>query len=191
METKVRGFAHILTIAGVPVLVHWSVVVITVLLVATAVTQALYTLYAIAAYLGLLLLHEWGHLVAARRRGYGVWTIELYPLHGWTRVDAPRTQFDACVVAWGGVAAQAAVAVPLILYTAIFGWPPFGPINALLAVFGYLSVVIAIYNLVPVGRLDGVLAWQIVPLLWRRWRRSRRRRHPGQASGRKGGGWVN
>ena len=123
-----------------------------------------------------------------------MWSVELYPLHGYTRCDAPRTQYDACVVAWGGVLAQGAIALPLVLYTSIFGFTAFGPLNALLAVFGYLSVVIAVFNLIPLGRLDGVIAWRIVPYLWRNRRAGRRRSHVledhRQESRGDKGGWV-
>jgi Zn-dependent protease len=123
-----------------------------------------------------------------------VWSIELYPLHGYTRYDAPRSPYDACVVAWGGVAAQGAIALPLILYTVFFGFTSIGPLNAILAVFGYLSVVIAIHNLIPVGRLDGATAWRLLPHLWRRWWFARRRADPlsGNERGGEGskGGWV-
>ncbi|HEY8148621.1 MAG TPA: hypothetical protein VIK51_06925 [Vicinamibacteria bacterium] len=188
-----RGFARITRLAGTTVYVHWTVIVITAVALVAALNNAASTLFLAAAYLGVLLLHEWGHARAARRKGYAVWSIELYPLHGLTRYDAPRSHYDACVVAWGGVLAQLAVAVPLVLWATIFGFTSVGVVNALIAIFGYLSLLWAIVNLMPVARLDGALAWQIVPYLWhrRRWFRlgTSRQVDRGKRVGRKGG-WV-
>jgi Zn-dependent protease len=155
-------------VVGTAVYVHWSVVAISIVLVLSSVKDAASTLFLLAAYLGVLFLHEWGHLIVARRRGLAVWSIELYPIHGLTRYAAPVYRYDACIVAWGGVLAQFAVAIPLIAWTTIFGFTSIGPVNGLLAMFGYFSAVIAVVNLAPVARLDGAEAWRIVPLLWRR-----------------------
>ena len=165
-----KRFFAVTRISGATVYVHWSVVVITALMMLSAVENAAVTLFAVAAYLGVLLLHEWGHLVAARRSGCAVWSIELYPLHGFTRCSPPSTHYAACVIAWGGVLAQLAVAVPLILWASVLGLTPIGLVNALIVMFGF-SAVIAVVNLLPGSRLDGATAWQILPYLLRRVRR--------------------
>jgi putative copper export protein len=95
-----RGFGRIGRVAGTTVYVHWSVVVIAAIALLIDLKNAASTLFLIASYLGVLLLHEWGHARAARGKRYAVWSIELYPLHGVTRYDAPRSHYDACVVAW-------------------------------------------------------------------------------------------
>src|SRR3954454_21047800 len=120
-------------LSGATVYVHWSVVAITAVLLASALEYAASTLFLAAAYLGVLLLHEWGHLVAARNRRCAVWSIELYPIHGITRYSAPYSQYDASVVAWGGVLAQLAVAVPLIAWATVFGFTRIGVVNGLIA----------------------------------------------------------
>ena len=179
-------------VSGVPVHVHWSVFVVTGVMLLSAVEQAAMTLVAICAYLGVLLLHEWGHLLAARRVGCTVWSIELYPLHGLTRYSAASTRYDTCVVAWGGVLAQLAVALPLVAWTTFVGFTSVAIVNGLLALFGYFSAVIAAFNLLPFSRLDGAIAWQILPILWRRFG-LRRTRPPSPLAGRgrsKGGRWV-
>jgi Zn-dependent protease len=181
-------------LSGATVYVHWSVILIAGLLLIGAIENAPSTLFLVSAYLGILFLHEFGHLVAATRRGYAVWSIELYPFHGFTRYAAPHSHYDACVVAWGGVLAQLAVAVPLILWTAVFGFTSIGVVNALIAMFGYLSAVFAVFNLAPVSRLDGATAWQIVPYLWRKALRWRVRPAPPRVGGKRPsrpkGGWV-
>jgi Zn-dependent protease len=112
----------------------------------------------------------------ARLRGYGVWSVEIYPIHGVTRCDAPRSHFDRCLVAWGGVLAQIAIAIPLIAWVAIFGYTSVEAINAVLALLGFFSLAIAAINLLPIPHLDGSLAWQLLPLLLRRLRSVQNRR---------------
>jgi len=96
-------------------------------------------------------------------------------------------------VAWGGVLAQLAVAVPLVLWSVVFGFTAIGVVNAIIAMFGYLSLLWVALNLMPVARLDGAIAWQIVPYLWRRrrWLRSGPERPEGDRRKRLSkGGWV-
>jgi Zn-dependent protease len=164
-----KGFVRLTRIAGVTVYMHWSVIAVTMVLLLNAIRDAAVTVFLLFAYLAVLLLHEAGHALAAQRLGYRVWSIEMYPFHGLTRYEAPASHYHACVVAWGGVLAQLMVALPLIYWSATFGFTRVGVFNALIAIFGYLSAVIAVLNLLPVGRLDGATAWQIVPYLWRRY----------------------
>jgi Zn-dependent protease len=180
-------------ISGATVFVHWSVLAVTGVMLLSAIENATMTLVAVAAYLGVLMLHEWGHLVAAHRVGSVVWSIELYPFHGITRFAETASRYDACVVAWGGVLAQLAVAVPLVLWAHFMGFTRIGAVNAFIAMFGYFSAVIAVFNLLPVGRLDGATAWRIVPLLWRRRSAARARSAATEAAGRqrtRKGDWI-
>jgi Zn-dependent protease len=48
---------------------------------------------------------------------------------------------------------------------AVFGLTSSPEINSALGVLGYFSAFIAIFNLVPVGNLDGVKAWPLIPML--------------------------
>jgi Zn-dependent protease len=190
----VRGFGKVARLGGTTVYVHWTVIVIAAIALLGDVEHIASTLFLVVSYLGVLLLHEWGHARVARGKGYGVWSIELYPLHGITRYDAPHSHYDACVVAWGGVLAQLAVGLPLVLWAVVFGFTSIGVINAAIAIFGYLSLLWVALNLLPVAHLDGALAWQILPYLWRRrsWFRSGPKRPDvdrGKRIERKGG-WV-
>ncbi len=53
--------------------------------------------------MALMLLHESGHMLAAHNKGCQVLGIELYPIFGLCRFEAPWSRFDHCVIAWGGV----------------------------------------------------------------------------------------
>ena len=176
-----KRLTRVARIDGVDVYVHWATFLIGgIVLIGSLPKRLEITLVAVGAYLGILLIHEWGHVVAGRRRGSVAWSIELYPILGLTRLSVPRSYFDECVIAWGGVLAQLAVALPLIAWVAIFGFTPSEQINAVLALLGSFSVFIAVMNLLPAPRLDGAKAWPLIPMLLRRAisAYSRRRREP-------------
>jgi Zn-dependent protease len=178
-------------VSGVPVHVHWSVVAIAFVMVGSSVEHPGMALVAVTCYLGVLLLHEWGHMAAAHRKGLTVWSIELYPFHGRTMYAASARPYDTCVVAWAGVVAQLVVAVPIVAWLVVVGFTRVNAVNAVLALFGYFSAFIAALNLLPIPPLDGATAWRIIPLLWRRkpWRTWRSATRSPQARKAKGP-WV-
>jgi stage IV sporulation protein FB len=163
-----KRLTRIARIDGVDVYFHWSTFAIGGLVLVRSFPQLKVALVAIAAYLGILMIHEWGHVIAARRRRCAAWSIEIYPVYGLTQFSAPRSSFDECVIAWGGVLAQLVVAAPLVAWVTVFGFSASEETNAVLAVLGHCSVLIAILNLLPVRPLDGAKAWAIIPMLVRR-----------------------
>jgi hypothetical protein len=61
----------------------------------------------------------------------------------------PWSKFDHCVIAWGGVLAQAVVAAPIVVGVTLFGYTRFEAVHAVLAILGFFSVGVAIFNLLP------------------------------------------
>jgi Zn-dependent protease len=142
-------------VCGVDVYVHWSIFAIGILILAGAIRRPASTLAGMAAYLGLLIVHESGHLMVARRRGCRAFSMALYPIFGLARFEAPDSRIDRALIAWGGVLAQTVVAVPLALYVVLFGYTRFEAINAVLAILGGYSLLVAAFNLLPLHPLDG------------------------------------
>jgi Zn-dependent protease len=170
LPIKLDKLTEILRIQGTPVYVHWSVWLIVVLIMVNVVRRPIQSLLALTAYLGVLLIHETGHLVAARKMHCEVHEIRLYPIFGVTKFQTPWSKMDHCVIAWGGVIAQAIVAIPIITAVTIFGYSGFEPFNTVLAILGFFSIGVAIFNLLPVRPLDGSIAWAIIPEAFRRFR---------------------
>ena len=104
-------------IRGVRVFVHWSVLLFGTIFLLGAVEDAPLALTVLGSYYGVILLHECGHMVAAQRKGCAVWLIELYLIWGITRFGEPHSRYDHGIIAWGGVVAQALVAVPLLVWS--------------------------------------------------------------------------
>ena len=155
-------------IKRVNVFVHWSLLLIGTLILLGAVENPLLSFTVLVSYYGVILLHDCGHIFAALRRGCEVFSIELYPIWGITQFTLPFSAFDQCVIAWGGVAAQALVAVPLIGCAELLGYSRFEPVSAILAIWGFFSLSMAIFNLLPIQPLDGATAWRLLPALVKR-----------------------
>jgi Zn-dependent protease len=173
---KFAKLTQVMRIKGVPVYVHWSVLLIVAIILLNALRRPLLALFGLASYLGVLLIHEYGHVVAARRKLCEVISIEIYPVFGVTEFQTPWSRFDHCVIAWGGVIAQLIVALPLVAFVAVFGYTRFEPLNAALAILGFFSLGVAIFNLLPLHRLDGSIAWGFFPAFLQRLRTRRQQR---------------
>ena len=116
----------------------------------------------LASYYGVILIHECGHMIAAQSKGCAVSSIELYPVWGIPCFEEPYSRFDDCVIAWGGVAAQALIGVPLVVRVEVFGYTHSQAVNAVLAILGFFSLSTAVFNLLPLRPLDGATAWGLI-----------------------------
>jgi stage IV sporulation protein FB len=170
---RIDKLTEILRIRGVPVYLHWSVLLIAVLILVNVIHHPAGSLLGLAAYISVLLIHESGHLIAAQRMRCEVLSIQLYPIFGITKFETPWSKFDHCLIAWGGVIAQAVVALPTVGWVILFGYTRFEPINAVLALLGFFSLGVAAVNLLPIAPLDGAIAWAIIPESIKRLRGSR------------------
>ena len=167
-------------VRSVPVLVHWGVFALVLLVVVSSGERIVSAIVAAAAYLAMLLIHEYGHQWIATHRGCTVLAIELFPLHGRCRFESPRSELDSSFIAWGGVVAQFSVAIPLATFVLVNGYTANRSVNAVLAILGFMSPAIGLFNLLPVGNLDGRAAWRLfVQIRARRSSGTSRRRRPG------------
>lgn len=169
-------------IAGIPVGVNWSVLVILWLLAWSLAVGYLpttepgyepleYWLVGIAAavvFLASLLAHEMGHALVAIRSGVGVHGITLWLFGGVSKLDSeattpqaelrialmgPAVSLGIAAVAGAGAVALAAVDAPG-LAVAAFVW------------LATINVVLGVFNLMPAAPLDGGRVLKAI--LWRR-----------------------
>lgn len=164
-------------VKGVNVYVHWSVFCVAAFFLLGALREPWMALVGMICWLGIILIHECGHLVAAQRKKCYVLEIELYPIFGVTRFELPWSRVDRAVIAWGGVIAQAVVAIPCVVLILVFGYSRFEIVNEVLVLLGFFSLLIAAFNLLPFPPLDGDTAWDIIPALYAR-ARDRKKRPP-------------
>lgn len=173
---------EVMQIRNVKVYAHWSVLLLGAIILIGAVEEPLLSFMVLVSYYGVILIHECGHMVAAQSRKCPVWSIELYPIWGITRFDEPYSRHDYCVIAWGGVVAQAIIAIPLIAWVEIFGYTPYQSANAALAILGFFSISMALFNLLPLRPLDGAIAWRLLPALFKSSSTRPTKREPGWRS---------
>jgi Zn-dependent protease len=171
---KFGRLTRVAQVRGVDVYVHWSIFAIGALILLRSARKPLTTVIGLAAYLSLLIIHESGHLIMARRRGYQAYSIAFYPIFGLARFERPDSRVDRALIAWGGVLAQAIVGIPLALYAALVGYTPFAALNAVLVILGGYSLCAAAFNLLPVRPLDGSVAWDLIPAYLEQKRQSSR-----------------
>lgn len=167
---------EVMEIRGVKVYVHWSVLAIGGLFLIGALERPWEIMVALFSYYGVLLLHECGHMIAAQRKGCRVNWITLYPILGLVSFDQPYSRYDHAVIAWGGIVAQSLVGIPIVVWLSIFGYSKFEASNVALGIWGYMSLGLAVFNLIPVRPLDGAMAWTLFPELFKGfWNRAKKR----------------
>lgn len=169
------------SIAGVPVGVHWSVLVIMALVVVllgdsvlptmapggSATTYWLVAAPGAVVFLASLLAHELAHALVARRRGVRVRSITLWMLGGVTHLEgeapSPRTELEIAVAG-----PLTSVAAGVALLAAAWGLDTVGaPAAVVMAVLwiGVMNAFLGAFNLLPGAPLDGGRVLRAV--LWR------------------------
>jgi Zn-dependent protease len=109
-------------------------------------------------------VHELGHAFIAKRLGYHVRRIQIFPIHGLCVYEAPYSPYEDSLIAWGGVLAQLVLFIPAASTLAFFGNSSVGSVNVLLVTFSYINATIMVTNLTPAAPFDGKTAWRI-PLI--------------------------
>ncbi len=165
-----------------PVLMHWSV------LLAIPFGWAIsgrfsHGLVLFPAFTLLMLIHELGHAVVARRFGVRVLSVRLHAFHGLCVHEEPKSARADIAISWGGVLAQAllfgATLVAVEIINSVFGRIT-APWSVAVRVFTGTNLIIILINLLPIQPLDGATAWRVLPFVggWVRgmFRRRRQRR---------------
>ena len=157
---------------GIPVRAHW-----TVPFGALFFTGFAFAPLAWLAFFSLILVHEAGHALLARRYGHHVVAIDLTGFGGLCRWSGYATDRQRAVIAWGGVIAQALLFAVTALVVLLVG-SPHGPLAQVTDVFLRTNLWIMALNLLPFPPLDGAQAWSILRHLRRPTRREPPRGEP-------------
>jgi stage IV sporulation protein FB len=115
----------------------------------------------IALLFGCVLLHEFGHVLAARRYGIATPDITLLPIGGVARLERiPEKPGEELVVALAGPAVNVAIAA--LLFLALGGLPDPRALASLedgrhdmLARLFWVNVTLVVFNLIPAFPMDG------------------------------------
>lgn len=193
-----RSSVRLGNIAGVPVGVSWTLLVLALVFTVglaegrlpasdpgyAEATYWIAALVTVAGFVASILAHELGHAIVARRHGFQVQGVTLWLLGGVARytgeTDRPQTELSVAAIgpatslAVGGVFAGTAWAVDMLGIDPLAG--------SVLRWLAVVNVVLAVFNALPAAPLDG--GHVLAALIW--WRTGDR--HRGQvgaaASGR-------
>lgn len=140
---------------GVPVYLHWSFPTGAIWPLGFAHFQLVPSLYLCAGYVLIVLLHELGHLVAARFVKHRVFSIEITGAGGMCKTEGMRDLRSAVLIYSGGLFFQ------LILFlVGVAGFVLFPDLNS--EAFSYFLIVATFFNagmfilnLLPIGTRDG------------------------------------
>lgn len=158
-------------IAGIPVGLHWGLLVIAGLYLtilggqvlpqaapsASTTTHWLVAALGVVLFFGSILAHELGHSLTAKREGIGVRAITLWLLGGVAEIEHDaRTPGAEFRIAAAGPAVSVALSM-LFIATGVGLEAAFGPsIVATMAWWlGIVNAFLAVFNLVPAAPLDG------------------------------------
>jgi stage IV sporulation protein FB len=162
------GYLTIARWKGTPIRIHWS----------TPIGMLVFGRFAFVpgfwlGFLILVVLHEMGHALLARRMGLHARSIEIHALGGQCRFGGGSVSpWQHAVVAWGGVLAQGAL-LGIALAVSLFApLPPVAFVGELMSALVYTNLWLIAINLLPIPPLDGAQAWRLLPL----WRERRARR---------------
>jgi Zn-dependent protease len=173
-----RSTVRLGTIAKIPIGVHWSVLLILILLVAILSTSVLpaagrgvsalvYMSVAILTallFLASLLAHEIAHLLMARRSGVAATSVTLWLLGGITELkgEARSPRAELAIAVAGPLASLAVSALAFLLVTPLQGVPVARTAMIWLA---FMNLLLGAFNLLPGAPLDGGRV--LHALIWR------------------------
>ena len=153
--------------AGIKVFIHWTFILLVIWLSWMHLQQGhglfeiIMGLIFLAALFACVILHEFGHALAARRYGIGTRDINLLPIGGVARLESmPEDPKEELVVAIAGPAVNVAIAAGLYLIMMLLGQTDIGLGHHItgsnfLADLLVINIILVLFNLIPAFPMDG------------------------------------
>jgi Zn-dependent protease len=165
---------------GIAVYVHWSFVLVPLLVFFSSreagLLAALVMVALALAVFGCVLLHEFGHALTARAYGIRSRDITLYPIGGVARLEGiPPRPVEELFIALAGPAVNLAIAFVLAVVLVLLGVSHFvlvpgadaGPPGAsFIANLLLANLILAFFNLLPAFPMDGGRVLRSLLALW-------------------------
>ena len=157
---------RIATIAGTEVRIHATFLLLLIFVASQALSEgfgmdgAREMVMLVCAMFFCVLLHEFGHVAAARRYGIRTPDITLWPIGGVARLERmPRKPSEELVVAICGplvnVVIAALIGLVLTVPVSELGEADFGAPGHFLEKLMALNIVMVVFNLIPAFPMDG------------------------------------
>ena len=175
---KPRAALRIGSLWGVPIYAH-----VTLPLGLALVSQFSFRPWTWLGLIVIVLVHELGHALLLLRYRLPVLHIVMHGFGGEVETVDWITPWQRAVVAWGGVLAQAALFFVVSLSSQFGLWCFTSGAVDLRVTLTATNLLVAAFNLLPFGNLDGRQAWRLPFLVllrarhaWLAWRLARARR---------------
>ncbi|MDH0867797.1 ATP-dependent Clp protease adaptor ClpS [Mitsuaria sp. GD03876] len=160
------------TIRGVPVFIGWSLPAGGLLVSLISRADVWHWPHYCIAYTALILVHEGGHLLAAKALRLQVFALDLHGLGGHCLLAMPRSVAGCALLYLSGMLAQL-VAFAIALWVALPVWPslyagPHGFARAFAVTFVLVNAVVFFLSLIPMRPQpdavsnDGRVLWELL-----------------------------
>jgi Zn-dependent protease len=165
------GSFRLFRVAGIDVFLHWSWLVVAYFELQLSPQRYGAPVWGVVEYLsvfGIVLLHEFGHVLACRQVGGRANRIVLWPLGGVALVNPPpRPGAFLWTLAAGPLVnvALVPVTVALVVLGGLAGWGAAAPdAQHFVVALAWINALLLLFNLLPIFPLDGGQILQ--GLLW-------------------------
>jgi Zn-dependent protease len=139
---------------GIPVRVHWTLLVLGVLVGLTEGAGALGTILSATLLFASVVVHEVAHALVARAHGIATRDIVLTPIGGVARLeDMPRSGRAEVLIALAGPAASLLLSAAAFAALALTGKVVLGA--SLLSTLAWSNAMLGLFNLLPAFPMDG------------------------------------
>ena len=147
-------------IKGVPVFVHWSFPTGGVFLAFFVGDTSWPTMLSlVSAYTALILIHEFGHTIAAKALSLKVHAILVTAAGGCCYADVPSTTRSKLILYGGGLIAQLILLATTTALLLTLESPAPKALNPFILVFTIVNVVMLVINIYPSDGTDGKHLW--------------------------------
>jgi len=157
--TKMRGAPRIIRLFDIDVYVHWSWLVVGVLLIQSRSDEyanVLWNIFEYASLFMIVLLHEFGHALACRSVGGVAERIMLWPLGGVAYVRPPqRPGATLWAIAAGPLVNVALLPVTIGFAFAVRTAAPHSNLEHYAVSIAFINAIVLVFNILPIYPLDG------------------------------------
>ena len=100
-------------------------------------------------------MHEFGHVIAAKRTGCQIREVIMWPMGGLTLGERPSRWHRELVIAGAAPLVNLLLAPAIFLFWYWFGYYKGGDISQMLWSVGWANIGILLFNLLPIWPMDG------------------------------------
>ncbi|MCU7850875.1 MAG: ATP-dependent Clp protease adaptor ClpS [Candidatus Thiodiazotropha sp. (ex Monitilora ramsayi)] len=152
---------------GIPIFIHWSFPIGGLVISAYAGFDLWKAFYYSIAYVLLIAIHEFGHVLAARMLKLKVFSIHISGIGGKCFLEKADSLRGVAMVYSGGLFAQMLLFAITFTYAKVFGLPDAVIGRCLIITFTIVNVFIFLVNIIPYKSpnglgTDGYMLWRLL-----------------------------